>query len=84
MHHPFYSLNKLMLMSRTKRWIEELMEKGEYPVPQETRLQINEPPFSADCPSCGQHFESGTEIPQDVICPSCYTEEQIRCGSHLH
>lgn len=63
-------------MSFTKRWIEELMEKGEYPYPQETRITIDEPPFVGHCPSCGQGFECGTPIPAGAICPACYRESE--------
>jgi hypothetical protein len=63
-------------MSFTKRWIEDLMERGEYPHPQEVQVTIDEPPFVGHCPCCSQHFECGTPIPSGAICPTCYNESE--------
>jgi hypothetical protein len=66
-------------MSRTKRWIEELQEKGEYPPPMEIKLIKTKmgPPYEAHCPSCGHNYKSSVPIPDDAICQGCYMADLV-------
>lgn len=61
-------------MSKTKRWIEGLLEKQEFPAPIEVRLirNSNGPPYKAHCPNCNNKYESTVPIPEGVICQHCY------------
>ena len=54
-------------MSLTKRWIEDLMEKGEYPYPQETRIIIDEPNAFGVC----DIYKFGFSFVFNTINPKC-------------
>ena len=69
-------------MSRTKRMLEQMIEAGEYPPHLEVKIvnkkNLKEPPYNAECPCCGVHFQSETPIPIGVICPSCYMNSNCK------
>jgi hypothetical protein len=62
-------------MSRTKRWIEDLMAKGEYP-PEVDPIMISGP-YLVKCCECGSDFASSLPQPDfDIMCPKCYNEAE--------
>ena len=72
-------------MSRTKRHLEELWEDGQVPGFQEMNLKNfkhNGSEYSAECEQCDKVFVQETPIPEGVICPTCYAEDQHKLQNY--